>query len=67
MYRYTLDAIDTDSFVSFTTGHWYKNVKAEKIPIEPSQFDRILTFIDQKLKVSKFKNANLWPGVFFKP
>jgi hypothetical protein len=45
-----LDTMAADSFVSFGSG-WYKNVKAEKIPKEPTQFDRVLEYINKILKV----------------
>jgi len=35
MYHYNLKDFDYKSLVSFAEG-WFKNVKAEKVPVEPS-------------------------------
>jgi hypothetical protein len=41
---------DVESLVSFTE-KWYKNMKAEKIPLERTWFDEAIDQIVQYLKV----------------
>ena len=35
MYRYEVDKYDSLSLTTFVQG-WYKNMKAESVPVEPS-------------------------------
>jgi hypothetical protein len=51
MYKYNMKKIDVDSLVSFTE-KWYKNMKAEKIPLERTWFDKTIDQIVQYLKVN---------------
>ena len=50
MYRYSLNKYDSESLTSFANG-WYKNVKAEKIPLEKTWFDETTDKIVNFLKV----------------
>jgi hypothetical protein len=50
MYRYEIGDFRVDKIESFING-WYKNVKAEIVPKEPTPFDRITNQIVDKLKV----------------
>ena len=51
MYRYELGKYDVDSIVSFTSNGWYRNVRGEKVPHEPSWFDELTDDIVKYLKV----------------
>ena len=50
MYKYNMKKFDVESLVSFTE-KWYKNMKAEKIPLERTWFDEAIDQIVQYLKV----------------
>jgi len=49
MYHYNLKDFDYKSLVSFAEG-WFKNVKAEKVPVEPSPFDNFADMVAAQLK-----------------
>jgi hypothetical protein len=49
MYRYELSKHDSVSLLAFANG-WYKNVKAENIPLEKAWFDETLETIVATLK-----------------
>ena len=57
MYRYELNKFDTESFTAFTNG-FYKNVKAEKVPLEKTWFDETTDKIVKILKVRKSFSKN---------
>ncbi|KAK3764456.1 hypothetical protein RRG08_020364 [Elysia crispata] len=65
MYRYDLPTLDTASLRSFLEG-FYKNAKAENVPIPKSQFDHITEGVADFLKEQmKGENRNLvLAGVF---
>lgn len=50
-YRYDIDRFDVESLISFSSGGWYKNIKAEKTPKELTAFDSLLDHITKELKV----------------
>ncbi|XP_067653518.1 thioredoxin domain-containing protein-like [Haliotis asinina] len=49
MYRYEVEKYDTKSLTSFVEG-WYKNMKAESVPVDPSSFDELTENIAKALK-----------------
>ncbi|XP_071098925.1 thioredoxin domain-containing protein-like [Haliotis cracherodii] len=49
MYRYEVEKYDTKSLTSFVEG-WYKNMKAESVPVDPSSFDELTDNIAKALK-----------------
>ena len=55
MYRYELDKFHAESFSSFANG-WYKNVKAERVPLEKTWFDEST---DKIVKILKDQDPQL--------
>ncbi|XP_020284633.1 thioredoxin domain-containing protein isoform X2 [Pseudomyrmex gracilis] len=53
MYRYDTDKYDIKSLVSFAK-EWYRNVKAEKVPVPQSPFD------DLTQRIANFIRDNPW-------
>ena len=51
MYKYELGKYDVESIISFTSKGWFRNVRGEKVPHEPSWFDDLTDDIVKYLKV----------------
>lgn len=62
MYRYEMGKYDVDSLLSFSSA-WYKNIRAEKVPIELSWFDKLTDSIVLYLKQNKITPAQIFTAV----
>ena len=65
MYRYQIPKYDINSFVLFAT-YWYKNVRAEPVPVPQSPFDDFVQMIVNVLRENPWimKLGSISIGVF---